>query len=236
MAALLVLGALRCTESSGEDDALPTEPPWADLERQAYADPQAATSAILHGIVAPALYSIARTVDTLANLQNEVGLPTALPTPGMQYALAAYGLDGWGRELDFERTITEDRLVSYVVRSAGADGVLSNADDVVLSVDLDQESDWAFGWDQRILTFYLSRHDTEPALFIHRWAGELFEYNDQDLGSSLTGGGPFDVLIGDTLEAAARDGGGSTALIDEMLAAFEGDEDGHAPLVMLAFE
>jgi len=62
---------------------------------------------------------------SMAAIQDHVALPVLDPTEGQEYALQAYGWDGWARSFDFAPDNME-----YVVTSAGPDGDLDTDDDI----------------------------------------------------------------------------------------------------------
>lgn len=192
--------------------------PWQDFQPLAYADPEKATLALLHCVVADALRSTGP-VEDLAQLQNEVGLPTAELTPGMRYALKTYGLDGWGRpfrmtskgipssflwRLTFDRgkltQYPEDpimgRRACYLLASAGADGQFDTPDDITVSVEAPTER----RWDSRRYVFFLTKDKDQYVLLFHRWAGRLFKYGNAEQAQRLTGGLIFDALPVQTIE------------------------------------
>ncbi len=164
---------------------LPNEKPWEGVTVRAYADPHQATLALLHGIIADGIINVGQDVSNLANIQNEVGLPTTSPTEGMAYALSTYGLDGWGREFRLDRAGS-----SYTVRSAGADGSFDTGDDVTMTVSQCNDQ----SWDNDRHAFFLKRSGTDYLLFVHRWTGDLFRYEAKDEAKSLTGTPLFDVF------------------------------------------
>lgn len=166
-------------------DPLPTQKPWEGVQVRAYANPSQATLAILHGIIADGIINVGQRVDTLANIQNEVGLPTATPSEGMAYALSTYGLDGWGREFRLSRA---DR--QYTVTSAGADGAFDTADDLAMVVSQCDNG----SWDNSRHAFFLRRSGTDHLLFVHRWTGDFFRYENRDDAEAMTGTRLFDVL------------------------------------------
>ncbi len=174
------------TPHCGDNEApLPEVPPWQGKQLQQYENPQLATKALLHGLIADALVNIGRPVSSLANIQNEVGVPRGKPSSGLKYAIAHYGVDGWGKELRFGTQGGQ-----YLVSSAGADGIFGNTDDLKLQIGGCSDSTW----DSRRYGHFLHRESGEILLLIHRWTGDHFKYNDQARASRLTGGDLFDVL------------------------------------------
>lgn len=184
-AAILGVAAVGCET---ETEAL--EAPWKDVAIQEYVNPEAATQAILYGIVADGLANTDRTVHSLADIQYEVALPTAHPTEGMQYALQTYGLDGWGKELRLESVGAEDTAEeiddAWIVTSAGADGAFDTDDDIAISVMASTDGTW----DNNRWAFFVDGSGDEMRLWFHRWSGDHFEYNHQteveaELGHTL---------------------------------------------------
>jgi hypothetical protein len=184
-----------------------TPAPWTDVSVQAYADPDSATLAIMYGIVAEALSCVPAPVAHLAQLQNEVGIPSASLTEGQRYALQAYGLDGWGKPLRLESQGIDELVLAngrlgdssyslgreahfYRLSSAGPDGVFESDDDIVLKIDVATEH----MWDSMQRTFYFCRDGEAPVLMYHRWAGRMFHYHDRERARRLTGTDLFDTL------------------------------------------
>jgi hypothetical protein len=221
----LVLVAALATGFSGlscSEEELPDKVPWQEVTTKSYADPDMATQGLLHGIIADGIINVGQPIDSLANIQNEVGLPTATPTPGQAYALATYGLDGWGR--DFRLTKQDDGQVE--VRSAGADGAFDNADDLFITVRQTSNGDW----DQSRHAFFLRKLDNEMALFYHRWSGSHFEYHFEDAAQAATGGPLFDYFDEEMMGSLMADEGAPA--FDECYAAYATE---HEPLVLFVF-
>jgi len=168
-----------------KEEPLPTVPPWQGKQAQIYENPELATKALLHGVVADALSNIGRDVTSLANIQNEVGLPLAAPGKGMEYALTHYGLDGWGKEMQLTKVSGK-----YQVASAGKDGKFGTTDDLKVQVGRCNDSNW----DQHRYGHFIRDDGGETVLLIHRWRGEHFKYNDQNRAKRLTGGVLFDAI------------------------------------------
>ncbi len=129
-------------------------PPWQDLEPRDFDDPQAATTVLIHAVVRDGL--LAHQEDAgralnLAAIQDHVRLPGDALTEGQEYALQAYGWDGWAHDLDFA---TPDSA-HYEIASAGADGELDSADDHRLDFLTGQ----TLGADHGV--YYLARVDGE---------------------------------------------------------------------------
>ena len=189
---LLVLGP-----SCGENlEPLPTVPPWQGQKVQIYENPELATKALLHGVIADALMNIGRDdVTSLANLQNEVGLPLAAPGKGVAYALTHYGQDGWGKEMRLTRQGGQ-----YLVTSAGKDGVFGGADDLKLHIGGCDDS----SWDEKRYGHFIRKDGAEVVLLIHRWTGDHFKYNDQARARRLTGGDLFDAIAQSKISADGK--------------------------------
>jgi len=219
MAGLLAVGHISCGDPGAKEKALPA--PWDGVELQTFADPQAATHAILYGIIADGLANVDFDADELKHIQLEVGLPTKTPTDGMAHALETYGFDGWRNELRFTRNsgadVDENPLSTYTVTSAGADGSFDTDDDIAIFVEGSTDGSWD---NNRWATFLRTDSDGDLALLFHRWRGDHFEYLHQDEAETLTGGDLFDVFLADDLDSFSEDLG---ALYDT--AAAEVDHD-----------
>jgi hypothetical protein len=174
---------------------LPTEVPWDGMELREYASPELATQVLLHGIIADAIINVGQPIESLANIQNEVGLPTTTLTEGEAYALQTYGIDGWGNEFRLVLASVEPYpgygpQGLYHVTSAGEDGVFDTADD--LSIAVDQTDDGEF--DQSRHAWFLTEHAEQTYVAFHRWTGELFEYNNEAVALQVTGSELFDLF------------------------------------------
>jgi hypothetical protein len=195
LAGLVTVGQLSCGEPDFDQEAyeksLPA--PWEGVELRAYADPEAATQAIVRGIISDALMSMDFPVEELRHIQLEVGLPADNLTEGMAYALKTYGYDGWGRELDFEVEVGE-WSTWYTVTSAGADGEFGTEDDIEGGSNAyDGEDAW---WAGAIGMSAFLRRDADGSLvsMVHRIRGDYFEYNHADEAEALTGSKLFDMF------------------------------------------
>ncbi len=202
LAGMMAIGPLACGEfgdPGADEKALPA--PWEGVELQAFADPEAATRAILYGIVADGLANIDFEADELKHIQLEVGLPTTEPSPGMAHALATYGYDGWRNELRFAREegsdVDGDYVAQYTVTSAGADGAFDTEDDIVLQVEGSTDASWD---NNRWATFLRPDEQGALVMLFHRWRGEHFEYLHQATAEALTGSELFDVFQADDLD------------------------------------
>jgi hypothetical protein len=200
LAGLMVMGNVSCGEEPGaEEKALPA--PWEGVELQAFADPEAATQAILYGIVADGLANVDFDADELKHIQREVGLPTTQPSEGMAHALETFGFDGWRNELRFARSegsdVDDNYLPVYTVTSAGADGSFDTEDDLVLQVEGSTDGSWD---NNRWATFLRPDEQGALVMLFHRWRGEHFEYLHQATAEALTGSELFDVFLTDDLE------------------------------------
>jgi hypothetical protein len=201
LAGLMTAGQLSCNEPDDFDQeayekSLPA--PWEGVELRAYADPEAATRAILHAIICSGIKGVDFPVRKLRHIQLEVGLPTDDPTEGMAYALKTYGLDGWGRELDFRVDVRQASGWTYrdhYVTSAGADGELRTEDDIVLDVGVSSEDAEEGRPGQRGCGAFL-RRDADGSLvgLFHRVRGDFFLYNHEDEAEAVTGGDLFDMF------------------------------------------
>ncbi|MCP4677306.1 MAG: hypothetical protein GY854_17690 [Deltaproteobacteria bacterium] len=191
---ILVLVMPHCDNMKNESEPLPTDPPWQDLQKRSYANPDDATIALLHGVIIPAVANIGQKVDVLANIQNEVGLPTRHLTEGQAYALSTYGIDGFGKEFRFTRNalkdVDEKPYSGYTVSSAGADGMFDTGDDIVKHFEQTINETW--GWHRN--AFYLGKSGDDVVVLFHRWNGDMFEYNNESLAEQLTGSSLFDLF------------------------------------------
>jgi hypothetical protein len=202
LAGLITAGQLSCIEPEDDFDqeayekSLPA--PWEDVELRAYADPEAATNAILHGIICSGIKGVDFPVRRLRHIQLEVGLPTNDPTEGMAYALQTYGYDGWGRELDFrvdQRQASGWTYRDHYVTSAGADGELRTEDDIVLEVGVaTEDADDGEPGKRGCGTFLRRDADGSLVSLFHRVRGDYFLYNHEDEAEALTGGDLFDMF------------------------------------------
>ncbi len=209
----IAMPGVTCTEP------LPDDPPWEETELKAYENPELATQGLLHGIIADGIINVGQPVDRLANIEDEVGLPTTTPTPGMEYALETYGIDGWGR--DFR--LTKLGKGQYEVRSAGPDGAFDNGDDLLVKVEqADNES-----WDQLRHGLFVRKVDSGLALFFHRWSGGHFEYVDEETAKAATGGKLFYLFDQDKLA------GYPEYWLDPVQACYQNHAADHEPLVLL---
>ena len=163
-------------------------PPWKGLPIQAYEDPEAATQAILHGLIAHALPGCPVEASGLAAIQHEVAFPVAAGqlTPGMSYAVRAYGRDGWGRDFSF-KPLDKGR---YQITSAGADGVQGTQDDVTVVTPARHSDDW----EQHVNGVYVRRVKGELVSFIHRIDHRNFRRQNAGEADKLTGTDLFDML------------------------------------------
>ena len=200
LAGLMAVGHVSCGDPGADEKALPA--PWEGVELQTFADPQAATQAIMYGIIADGLANIDFDAEELADIQLEVGLPTTSPSDGMAHALGTYGYDGWRNALKLERRegsdVDGDYVPVYTVTSAGADGSFDTGDDVVMEVRGSLDGTW----DQNRWASFLRTDDSGAlAMLFHRWRGDHFEYLHQSEAEALTGCDLFDVFLADDLES-----------------------------------
>ncbi|MDX9999889.1 MAG: hypothetical protein RBU30_01200 [Polyangia bacterium] len=198
---------------------LPTTVPWKDVQLRSYEDPEAATLAIMHGIIADGLINAGQRVSILPNIQNEVALPTTEPTEGMLYALQTYGIDGWGRE--FRLTLADS---IYTVISAGPDGQFSTSDDLRMRV----RQAFNDSWDNLRHGFFLRESNGERVLLIHRFPGDHFRYAHRTEAEALTGDKYFDVALTSEMTPAQE---------TKLEAAWTEDASGvgHEPIILQVF-
>jgi hypothetical protein len=223
---LMTVGNVSCGDPGADEKALPA--PWEGVELQAFADPEAATQAILYGLIADGLANIDFEADALEHIQLEVGLPTTSPSEGMAHALATYGYDGWRNPFRLERSGSSDEdgepVAIYTVTSAGADGSYDTEDDFSLRVYGSSDGDW----DQnRWATFLRQDSAGELVMLFHRWRGEHFEYLHQPEAEALTGGELFDVFLQSDL----------TSWLDELQASYDAAAEvvDHDPILLQVY-
>jgi hypothetical protein len=162
-------------------------PPWKDVPIEEYRDPQAATEAILHTLVANALLGVSVEVQNLAAVQEEVAFPVAAAeyTAGMNYAQKTYGRDGWGREFSFDPLGN----LQYRITSAGPDGIPGTKDDVFLVTPKNET-----GWGNLVGGVYCRIVEGRDVVLIHRVNRENFLPAHFDDARTLTGTDLFDLL------------------------------------------
>lgn len=171
-------------------------PPWQNVPVQHYKNPEAATQAILHALVANTLPGCSVRIYNLAAIQAEVAFPLPVKeyTPGMVYAQSAYGRDGWGREFSLEPLADGQ----YRIASAGADGTQGTKDDIVfVTASNDQHN-----WEQLVNGVYVRRIGDQDACFVHRIKHGNFRYGQAVKARQLTGCGLYDVVW---LDSVLRD-------------------------------
>jgi hypothetical protein len=169
--------------------AYPDRPPvpWEGVPLVPYRDPEKATQVLLHGIIADGLINAGRPIDNLAEIQHEIGLPLKSLTSGQSYALQTYGIDGWGREFRLAKGDNQ-----YTVTSAGSDGRFDTGDDMSVTVAQCTKDMW--DWYVHRHAYFIRKVDQDYLMFIHRWKGRFFRYNNEVLARTLTGDSLFDVL------------------------------------------
>jgi len=176
-------------------------PPWLGVPVKNYEDPEAATQAILHGLVVNALPGSTTDVRELAAIQHEVAFPVPAEqyTPGMSYAQKTYGRDGWGREFKFD-PLTDG---CYRIASAGADGSHGTSDDVVVVTPKKSTDDW----EQLVNGVYMRRASGDSyTCFIHRITHSNFRRADSAMARDLTGTELFDTFgLDDQLRHATEE-------------------------------
>lgn len=195
------------------------KPPWKGITPKAYEHPEDATKAILYGIIADANFDIFRRINTLADLKDEVGLPSRDLTEGQRYALANYGLDGWGHPFRLEKvpsryimTKSDDAPVTvstselyeyqnkgysletgtvahYSIRSDGADGIPNTADDITAAIMPFNGNHWEY----YRWGYFIKHTGKDRLLFVHRCVAQEYQTAHGWLASRLTGSLLFDV-------------------------------------------
>ncbi|MBN1909030.1 MAG: hypothetical protein JW818_04765 [Pirellulales bacterium] len=143
-------------------------PPWEGAAIQEYRDPAAATWAIQQTLIASSLPGCPVEVNDLTAIQGEVAFPESSgeQTPGMEYAVKTYGLDGWGRAFRVNRFDSG----RYSIVSAGADGHYDSDDDLVAFVEPGEGSDW----ENRVNGFFVSLEDDKDVCFVHRVSDHFY--------------------------------------------------------------
>jgi hypothetical protein len=213
-------------------------PPWTDVPVQDYRDPQAATEAILHALIAPALPGVSVEIENLAAIQYEVAFPVAQTeyTPGMAYAQKTYGRDGWGNEFQ----LVADGQGVYLISSAGADGLHRTEDDIELITRAREHYDW----EQLIHGMYVRPWPESPqkyACLIHRVSHRNFRREHPDMARKITGSDLFDTFTFDH-ESENFDpiSGDALEQLDQLIG--QGDQAGRSgsdaedePLIFLRF-
>jgi len=217
-------GAMLLAYLEGGKFFLPTTVPWKDVELKEYVDPERATLALLHGIIADGIINIGQPVKSLANIQNEVGLPVRNPTEGEAYALKTYGIDGWGHPFRLRREGEK-----YHVASAGRDGEFDTGDDIQITLRQCGNESWEF----HRHAFFIRKVGFDHLIFFHRWTGRHFLYRNRKWAQALTGGELFDVVSPRDLETG-RDKDARSARLREMYNRVSEGLD-HEPLVLQVF-
>jgi hypothetical protein len=159
------------TRGFWSDRELHFQKPWESITPVRYSNPELATVVLMHGIIGHALYYINEDVSSLAQLQLTVGIPGVEEyTPGMKYALAYYGLDGWGREFRMSTgSIAEHKGYRYpagrrvTLESAGADGRFGTADDFILTTIQSSKQMYHGGFDKQRYNHYAPYIDSSAA-------------------------------------------------------------------------
>ena len=179
----------------GSGDTLPTDSPWEEEQPQSYIQPEQATLAILHGIIRPALVNIGQKIENLANIQDEVALPTKVLTDGQRYALRMYGLDGYGNPFELIPTrlknVDGEVYWQYTVTSAGADEEQGTEDDISATFSQNINDNWSWGADP---VYYIVEDGDKAVLLYHRWNHKMFEYSDKAGAKAVTGSDLFDIV------------------------------------------
>ena len=184
-------------------------PPWADTPRLEYKDPEAATQAIMHGLVVNSLPGCPSNVERLGAIRNEVSfpLPAEQWTPGMAYAAKTFGIDGWGNEFVFKR-LTAGR---FRIASAGPDGRHGTEDDLVL---VTPKTDF-YNWEQLVNGVYVLCIDEQYACFVHRVFHRNFRSLHPDTAKDVTGTDMFDLLWFRELHWMPEKGGKPDRIVTE---------------------
>lgn len=192
--------------------------PGSASARSAYADPRAATLALMHGVLYDALANVGGPVRHWQDIRLEVALPQAQLTAGERHALAHYHIDGWGHELWLQQA------APYRVVSAGADGVFRTGDDIEMVVPPCTDENW----DQRRRAFFVRKAQGRYVVLFHRWTGEHFRYRNEQPARALTGSALFDLFVAERLAPEQRS---QLARTYEAMAA----QGQHEPLLLQVF-
>ncbi|MHB1036517.1 MAG: type II secretion system protein GspG [Pirellulales bacterium] len=183
-------------------------PPWQGVAVEPYADPAAATDAILQGLIVNAVAGAPQGSRSLAALQEEVAFPVATEeyTPGMAYARRTYGRDGWGKEFTFEAH--DDGTCR--IASAGPDGVHGTKDDMVALTRR------KVNWEARLGGVFIrpATGKTEQYVcLVHRVDDFFFRMAHGEEARKLTGNDLFDAFA---LEDLARGGSGPPPVLAQL--------------------
>jgi hypothetical protein len=170
------------SEAGGSPSSKPA--PWEGVARRAYVHPADATRVILFGLIADGLTNVKPRVESLAEIQDEVGFPNKDLSEGQRQALKTYGFDGWGNPLRFRSSVRE-----YRVASAGPDGRLDTGDDILLQA----EACGASTWDDARWAHFIRKKGDRAYVFFHRWSGGTFLYRNRAAASAMAGSDLFDV-------------------------------------------
>lgn len=202
---------------------IPPKPPWDGVAPQAYEHPEAATKAILYGMLADPVMKSRQYITSLAEIKNEVGLPGRDLTAGQRYALATYGLDGWGRQFRLEWipgqdvmsndnkdtvTVNEQQFFEYRAKgydfintiwehysiiSNGPDGLPDTADDIQVNIRPFMGRRFDGDENEPHWGYFVQHLGEDRLLFIHR-GGLEYRAAHGWRASQLTGGLLYDVL------------------------------------------
>jgi hypothetical protein len=187
--------------------------PWEDVPPADFEDPDSANLVLMHSLVKEGVvvhHHDIGTVTSLATIESQIALPVDDPTEAQQYALDAYGRDGWGN--DFAFSSLGDGV--YEVSSAGPDGELETDDDVLLEIDSgDVAND--------LRTYYLVQQSdalwvfirTPPESYSNQWdSGSEGQpaFDDTFFGIPLT----VEFLEGNELSGDSGSGDWATAIAE----------------------
>jgi hypothetical protein len=194
--ALALLAAPLLVGWQSADPSAANRAPWDGVPRKQYANPKQATQALMRMVIADALantgkvpggYEYARLkLTSLAQIQREVGLPTAQLTDGMRYALKTYGLDGWGRPF----RVRGRWGYGFRITSAGQDGKYGTRDDHKTRVHLDK----LYEWESRRRAFFLREVGGELVVLFHRSKMRTFRFHDEKRAQAATKTKLFDLI------------------------------------------
>jgi len=187
--------------------------PWEDVPPSDFEDEITANLVLMHSLVKEGIvvhHHESGTVASLAAIESVVALPVDEPTEAQQYALDAYGRDGWGN--DFAFASLGDG--AYSLTSAGPDGELETDDDVVLEIDSNDVAN-------ELRTYYLVQQSdalwayirTPPESYSNQWDSSSEgqpAFDDAFFGIPLT----VEFLEGNELSGELGSGDWATAIAE----------------------
>ncbi len=156
-----------------------------------YADPELATTVLLHVILREAVtyhVSLLGPAYWLTSVQEQLALPMDTPDEGLTMALADFTADAWGDELTFLNDDAGELEGAYWIGSAGEDGLSDTEDDIDLFIQ-DEELYHPMDWDHVWKVYYLQRRDGELWMYTRIPGncnlGDNISWEDTDPGETL---------------------------------------------------